>query len=1180
MAVTSVGTPSPARSTTSGYNSGTWGSGQARTAGNLLVATVTMGSDTVVSAVPSESTSTWTLSFYALDGTGHVLSAVFIKTAAGGDAAPLIYTAWSGNGSSVITLLELSGSTNTVDCYGTWFTASAGTLTPTATASAATTAAGDFVLSGTAIMRTAATNTWTPGTGFTNLYSDGSTSSATHSSLDYATSSPALGATPSDAGNWAAETSADGCGFIVAFKSGMAEIPGPAYNANDTWTVTTTGYTPVANTLQVAVVALGNGGGGTVSAMSVTGSSTGAWTLIGHNGGVGSTQGVVAVFAHDAGASPSMETVALSFSPFGPCLNVGMIIRQFNHAAPAASQPGVTASTTADVFQLAITPGTTGSQVVGGLALAGAQTTLAANGATTFYGTTTGPSDNSTIALFEATSLSTAGTPVTAGSGHAVPAQSDTMFLLEILPAGIAPLPAGASGTGSMTVTGHKAVTGHVTESATGSLAVASLVTSGPSGCAAAGGMIVTGRKADGAHSAITATGTSTATPGGGVTYYVSAAGNDSNNGLSAGAPWATVAKVNAATLAPGTTVLFRGGDTFSGTALAPAQSGTLASPITFGSYGTGQATLSNGSASGWGILIYNVGGFVIQNLTITGTGTLNSSAYSGIWIVSQGAGQLPGFTITNCTISGWQYGVAWGASAATDGFSNITLTSVNASGNSYAGIWSWTSWTFNPSAPAYSFSSVAITNCTASNNLGNPTTGNQTGTGILVASCNGGTVTGCTAAGNGTLNACTTSGPTGIWTFVSNNVVISNCVAYGNSSNTSVDGEGFDIDLGCTNCVIEYCLAYSNGGGGIMCFGDPAAPGHAGNTIRYNLTWGNSQRNGLNNYGEICVDGTITNDSVYGNTCIAVDNGSLHNVPFVAVGGGTYTGVTVRNNIFYATGQGQVAYTYQPATLTTAGILLQGNLYWSAGTFALFWNGTTYSSLAAFQAGQSGQEEVSGSPAGLQANPLLAAPGTAPAVTGPGNLGGADGLKPTGASPVIGAGLNLQSLFSVSPGTQDVFGNLLSVPLWIGASAVSAGTAVAGTGSIIVTGYAGAPATGAMHLLVPAYSYPASGASSPYWETLYASAPELKYLVADVNSGNLGGSADTRLCRGDRGGAGHARHHRRRLRRHRARVDAAGHHRDQHRPLPVRITASPAFSSTTRPPIPGISGITRRCAT
>ena len=72
-----------------------------------------------------------------------------------------------------------------------------------------------------------------------------------------------------------------------------------------------------------------------------------------------------------------------------------------------------------------------------------------------------------------------------------------------------------------------------------------------------------------------------------------------------------------------------------------------------------------------------------------------------------------------------------------------------------------------------------------------------------------------------------------------------------------------------------------------------------------------------------------------------------------------------------------------------------------------------------------------------------------------------------------------------------------------------SGSSKVAGTGTVTASTTGVSPG-GAMHILVPAYSYPASGAASPYWEALYAAAPTMKYLVADVNSGNLGGSPDT----------------------------------------------------------------------
>ncbi len=68
-------------------------------------------------------------------------------------------------------------------------------------------------------------------------------------------------------------------------------------------------------------------------------------------------------------------------------------------------------------------------------------------------------------------------------------------------------------------------------------------------------------------------------------TYYfvdASAAGGDGGPGTRA-APWQTIAKVNASTFLSGDRVLFKRGETWSGTRLLPISSG-----ITFGAYGTG----------------------------------------------------------------------------------------------------------------------------------------------------------------------------------------------------------------------------------------------------------------------------------------------------------------------------------------------------------------------------------------------------------------------------------------------------------------------------------------------------------------------------------------------------------------------------------------------------------------
>ncbi|MBP7686469.1 MAG: right-handed parallel beta-helix repeat-containing protein [Thermoflexales bacterium] len=69
-------------------------------------------------------------------------------------------------------------------------------------------------------------------------------------------------------------------------------------------------------------------------------------------------------------------------------------------------------------------------------------------------------------------------------------------------------------------------------------------------------------------------------------TYYVSMTdGLDTNTGLSAAAPFKTIAKVNALNLQPGDHVLFKCGDTWRSEMLRIEESGTADNPIEFGAY-------------------------------------------------------------------------------------------------------------------------------------------------------------------------------------------------------------------------------------------------------------------------------------------------------------------------------------------------------------------------------------------------------------------------------------------------------------------------------------------------------------------------------------------------------------------------------------------------------------------
>ena len=86
------------------------------------------------------------------------------------------------------------------------------------------------------------------------------------------------------------------------------------------------------------------------------------------------------------------------------------------------------------------------------------------------------------------------------------------------------------------------------------------------------------------------------AIPAHATTYYVAAAGSDSNNGTSTGTPWQTISKVNGSTFSAGDFVLFNRGDVWYGSSLTAPSSGSSGSPITFGAYGIGANPIIKGS--------------------------------------------------------------------------------------------------------------------------------------------------------------------------------------------------------------------------------------------------------------------------------------------------------------------------------------------------------------------------------------------------------------------------------------------------------------------------------------------------------------------------------------------------------------------------------------------------------
>jgi len=445
-------------------------------------------------------------------------------------------------------------------------------------------------------------------------------------------------------------------------------------------------------------------------------------------------------------------------------------------------------------------------------------------------------------------------------------------------------------------------------------------------------------------------------------TYYISPTGNNTNPGTQA-SPWQTIVKANG-TFAAGDIVLFEGGQTFTGT-LTPASSGTSANRITFGSYGTGRATISSAAAGG---LVINGRSFVTvqnlifrgnwQNATNTAVLTANNTAI-GVRLYRTPTNIL----LDNLKISGYgSFGVE-----AQSADTNITITRFEIHDNKDTGI------EFRVLTGASKHTNVILSDGSVYRNRGWATP-NSSGNGIRLASANGAMIERCIAYENGKECTTTGGGPVGIWSWRSNNVIIQYCIAYRNGTAGLWDGGGFDIDGGDGNCIMQYNYSFENEGAGFLFAAFANADGVNNGVLRYNLSVNDATKGVARNQSSIHVWNasgnsatTIQNVYIYNNTVIQTGNASAGSCFQTA--DGALTNVRVFNNIFIA-GNGRLTTMVNQTT----GVSMQGNLYYrldNAADAGIRWGGSTYSTLAAFRSA-TGQEMLSGNPVGLHANPNL----------------------------------------------------------------------------------------------------------------------------------------------------------------------------------------------------------------
>jgi hypothetical protein len=459
-------------------------------------------------------------------------------------------------------------------------------------------------------------------------------------------------------------------------------------------------------------------------------------------------------------------------------------------------------------------------------------------------------------------------------------------------------------------------------------------------------------------------------------------------------------------TFSAGDSVLLKRGTTCSGK-LFPDGSGTAASPITIGAYGTGALPIISAGSNEAAIKLYEQSGWHIENLEITGGNP------HGIYIYAA-RGNIDHIRITNVEV----HDVGGTASNKVSGLIDIAVIWRKAGVINDVIIDGVTAHTTNQwrgihvgcggnSAPAGNTSDIIIRNSTAHHTYGD---------GITIFCCNNGLIENTVTYETGNQPTEQFGTPNGTWTYACKDCTVQFNEAYLADSPADGDGGGFDIDWNSENSLYQYNYGHDNRAFCVAIYG-AERDATKNSILRYNVCSHNGAENSI--FGDIYMstwsNGWLDGVAVYNNTISwnpvfvagwdspAICNGCIPG--WEADFSGTLPNF-VKNNIIYSTGA------YGGHFLTSSSDLdFDYNIYWYTGTTTTTWkyNSTTYTSFSTYQSG-SGQDAN-----GMYADPKLNSP------TYHGN-----GMPDTeftlqSGSPAIDAGTNVGSM-----GSRDFFGNTI----------------------------------------------------------------------------------------------------------------------------------------------------------
>ncbi len=415
-------------------------------------------------------------------------------------------------------------------------------------------------------------------------------------------------------------------------------------------------------------------------------------------------------------------------------------------------------------------------------------------------------------------------------------------------------------------------------------------------------------------------------------TYYVSNAGKDTNDGLSANTAWRTIEKVNQTNFLPGDEILFEKGGVWSGS-LWMSSSGEKDAPITVASYGAGSKPTINGDGANTAIYLHNQEYVTIRDLEVTNRG--ESSWRYGVYVSAYNAGDVCGVEIKNITVhdvnghyiradasetpdNHWNGGIiAQARGTKATRFVGLKIKDCEIYNCARTGIATVMNWN-----TAFDKKEEGQTkDLEISGNVIH----NVKGDGLIVSGDRYGKITGNTIYNSAMMlpeNGCQDVN-VGLFVLHSLGTVASGNEVY--QTQTTYDGFGYDIDGDNRDIVFEYNYSHDNHGGFFLIVNHLVETA----TVRYNVSKNDSFRAFEIPRVSYELD-KIEKISIYNNTIYSTHpyTGGTNGSHFILLnmGNSDTKNIFLQNNIFCITASNVITNTPDSATRN-----ISNNLFWGS---------------------------------------------------------------------------------------------------------------------------------------------------------------------------------------------------------------------------------------------------------